>query len=86
MAVFTWQMEMGFQTPLSYTIGIYFGQHLFCFEVFIVVKDVFVFFCSDIIGSHMLSQYSDKKIGGVGLTVEIDESLFGSLICFILDK
>ena len=33
----------------------------------------------------MLSQYSDKKIGGVGLTVEIDESLFGSLICFILD-
>lgn len=25
----------------------------------------------------MLAQYSDKKIGGVGLTVEIDESLFG---------
>lgn len=43
----------------------------------------YVFFVSDIIGSHMLSQYSDKKIGGVGLTVEIDESLFGNRISFI---
>ena len=36
-----------------------------------------IYFVSDIIGSHMLAQYSDKKIGGSGMTVEIDESLFG---------
>ena len=28
----------------------------------------------------MLSKYSDKKIGGPGLTVEIDESLFGLFV------
>ena len=36
-----------------------------------------IYFVSDIIGSHMLAQYSDKKIGGSGMTVEIDESLYG---------
>ena len=30
----------------------------------------------------MLAQYSDKKIGGSGLTVEIDESLFGKPMGF----
>ena len=37
----------------------------------------------------MLSQYSDKKIGGPGLTVEIDESLFGLFVksmAFSTDK
>ena len=32
----------------------------------------------------MLAQYSDKKIGGSGMTVEIDESLFGKPMGFIL--
>ena len=36
----------------------------------------------DIIGSHMLAQFSDKKIGGPGLTVEIDESLFGLFLIY----
>ena len=31
----------------------------------------------DIITTHMLASYSDKKIGGVGYHVEIDESMFG---------
>ena len=43
-----------------------------------------IYFVSDIIGSHMLAQYSDKKIGGSGMTVEIDESLFGKPMGFIL--
>ena len=35
-------------------------------------------FCTrDIIAAHMLSCYADKKIGGPGLTVKIDESMFG---------
>ena len=28
----------------------------------------------------MLAQFSDKQIGGPGLTVEIDESLFGMYV------
>ena len=33
--------------------------------------------CRDVIGEEMLEQTSTKKIGGLGLTVEIDESMFG---------
>lgn len=34
-------------------------------------------FYSDAIGAEMLTNEGDKKIGGPGLTVEIDESMFG---------
>ena len=33
----------------------------------------------DIIGMEMINNYG-KKIGGVGMTVEIDESMFGKVI------
>ena len=35
-------------------------------------------FYRDIITSHLLASTSDARIGGVGKTVEIDESMFGS--------
>ena len=33
--------------------------------------------CRDVIGEEMLEKSCTKKIGGLGLTVEIDESMFG---------
>ena len=38
--MFTWQMAMACQTPLSSTIAIYSGQYLFRFEVFLVTYDI----------------------------------------------
>ena len=36
-----------------------------------------VIFYSDVIGAEMLANEGSKKIGGPGITVEIDESMFG---------
>ena len=38
---------------------------------------VIFYYFRDVIGAEMLLNESDKKIGGPGLTVEIDESMFG---------
>ena len=35
------------------------------------------FVVRDVIGSHLLASSANAKIGGVGTTVEIDESMFG---------
>ena len=40
--------------------------------------------CRDVIGEEMLAKTSTKKIGGLGLTVEIDESMFGKRKVVIL--
>ena len=47
-------------------------MYTLCFPSFKVCFD------RDVIGSHMLATSSSTKIGGVGTTVEIDESMFGN--------
>ena len=42
----------------------------------LIYYSIFYYF-RDVIGAEMLLNESDKKIGGPGLTVEIDESMFG---------
>ena len=37
-------------------------------------------FVRDVIGSHLLASSASAKIGGVGMTVEIDESMFGKSV------
>ena len=37
----------------------------------------YILLVRDVIGSHLLASSANVKIGGVGTTVEIDESMFG---------
>ena len=40
----------------------------------------FLYFARDIIAEQMFNTSQGYKIGGLGLTVEIDESMFGLLL------
>lgn len=45
-----------------------------------LVMNLYDTFVRDIISEHMFNNSQGYKIGGLGLTVEIDESMFGLLV------
>ena len=47
---------------------------------------LFVMLLRDIVCLHILDQLKDNVIGGPGLTVEIDESMFGSVFFWFSDE